>query len=122
MYHEETPEWIPFLRAFGEISIVKTTTNLQAKLTNRGIPGMYLGPADDHKGDTYTFWNPITKDIVESHSAIFLNQTYAEFQKLDKSQIAKQVATITDELNEMFDEDEDVTKEAIEGEYLPNQI
>jgi hypothetical protein len=23
MYHEETPKWIPFLRAFGDIAIVK---------------------------------------------------------------------------------------------------
>jgi hypothetical protein len=55
MYHGETPKWIPFLRAFGEIAIVKTPTKLQAKLTNSGIPGIYLGPAEDHKGDTYTF-------------------------------------------------------------------
>jgi hypothetical protein len=38
MYHEETPKWIPFLRTFGEIAIVKAPTKLQAKLTNRGIP------------------------------------------------------------------------------------
>jgi hypothetical protein len=42
--------------------------------------------------------------------------------KLDKSQIAKQVETIIDELNEMFDEDEDVTKEVIDDDYLPNQM
>jgi hypothetical protein len=60
MYHEETPKWINFLRAFGEIARVKTPAKLQAKLTNRGIPGIYLGPVEDHKGDTYTFWNPIT--------------------------------------------------------------
>jgi hypothetical protein len=51
-----------------------------------------------------------------------LDQTYADFHKLDKSKIAKQVATVTNELNEMFDEDEDVIKEEIESDYLPNQI
>jgi DNA-directed RNA polymerase len=81
-----------------------------------------LGPAKDHKGDTYTFWNTITKHVFESRSTIFLGQTYAEFHKLDKSQIAKQVATITKELNEMFDEDEDVIKEEIGNDYLTNQI
>jgi hypothetical protein len=108
------------LRASGEIAIVKTPAKLQAKLTNRGIPGIYLGPAEDHKGDTYTLWNPITKHVFESRSAIFLDQTYADFHKLDKSQIAKQVASITNELNEMFDEDEDVIKEETENDYLPN--
>jgi hypothetical protein len=51
-----------------------------------------------------------------------LDQTYAEFHKLDKSQFAKQVATITDELNEMFDEDKDVINAEIEDDYLPNQL
>jgi septum formation topological specificity factor MinE len=120
MYHEETPKLINFLKAFGEIAIVKTPAKLQAKLTNRGITGIYLGPAEDHNGDTYTFWDPITKHVFESRSAIFLDQTYAELHKLDKTQIAKQVATITDELNEMFDEDEEVMREDIEDDYFPN--
>jgi hypothetical protein len=93
MYHEETPKWIPCLRAFGDIAIVKTSTKHQAKLTNRGIPDIYLVPAEDHKGDTYTFWNPMTKNVFESCSAIFLEQTYANFHKQDNSQISKQVAT-----------------------------
>jgi hypothetical protein len=79
MYHVETPKWIPFLRALGEIAIVKTPTKLQARLRNRGIPGIYSGPVEDHKGDTYTIWNIITKHVFESHSAILLDQTYVEF-------------------------------------------
>jgi hypothetical protein len=71
MYHAETPRWIPFLRAFGEIYIFKTPTKLQANLTNRGITGIYFGPAEYHKGDTYTFWNPITKHDFEPRLAIF---------------------------------------------------
>jgi hypothetical protein len=66
------------------------------------------------------FGIPSLNTIFESPSAIFLDQPYANFHKLDKSQIAKQVATFTDELNEMFDEDEDVTKEVREDDYLPN--
>jgi hypothetical protein len=81
-----------------------------------------LGPAEDHKGDTYTFWNNITKHVFESLSEIFLEQTYTNIHKLEKLQIAKQVATITDRLNEIFDEDEDVIKEEIEDDYLPNQF
>jgi hypothetical protein len=54
---------------------------------------------------------------------MFLDQTYADFHKIDKLQIPKQVATITNELNEMFDEDEDVIKEEKEdNNYLPDQI
>jgi hypothetical protein len=97
-------------QSFWRDCIVLAPTKHQAKLTNRGIPEIYLGPAEDHKDDTHTFWNPITKHVFESRSAIFLDQTYADFHKLDKSQFAKQVATLTDELNETFDEDEDIIK------------
>jgi hypothetical protein len=55
-----------------------------------------------------TFLYPITKQVIESCSAVFLQQIYAEFHKLGKPQISKQFATITDELNEMFDEYKDV--------------
>jgi hypothetical protein len=36
-YHEdeETPTWIPFLKAFGKIGIVKTPTKLQTKVKKR---------------------------------------------------------------------------------------
>jgi hypothetical protein len=103
MYHEETPTWIPFFRAFGEIVMVKTPSKCHAKLQNRGIPGIYAGPAKDHKCDTYYFWIPITKHVVEPCSAVFLQQTNADFYKLDISQISKNFAIITNELNEMFD-------------------
>jgi hypothetical protein len=51
----------------------------------------------------------------------FLQQTCADFHKLDKSQISKQFSIITDEINEMFDEDEDVTPLDDDGIHLPNQ-
>jgi hypothetical protein len=102
--------------------IVKTATKLQAKLRNRRVPGIFLGPAEDHMGDTYTSWNPITKHAFESRSAIFLLRKYADFHELEKSQITKQFATITDELNELFDEDEDVTPENEAGDHLSNQM
>jgi hypothetical protein len=69
MYHEETPKWIQLLRAFGEIAMVKTTTKLQDKLKNGEIPGIYLGPAEDHRSDTYKFWISITIHVFESRSA-----------------------------------------------------
>jgi hypothetical protein len=80
-----------------------------------------LGPAEGHKGDINSFWNPITKHVVESCSVVFLQQTYDYFQNLVRSQIAKQVAIITDELNEMFDNYEDVTPVDDEGKNLPNK-
>jgi hypothetical protein len=92
---------------------------MQAKLANKGFPAIYLGPSVDHKGDNYVFWNPKTKHSLESHSAVFLQQSYGTFNKLDKSEIATQFAAITDGFTQMYDTDEDVTPDE-EGNNLPN--
>jgi hypothetical protein len=120
MYHGETPTWIPFIKSFEEIAIVKHKINYKLNYII-GDYQAYLGPEYNQKGDTYNFWKPITKHVVKSRSAVFLQQTCAKFHKLDKTQIAKQVAIITDELNEIFDNDEDVTPVDDEGNNLPNQ-
>jgi hypothetical protein len=67
-------------------------------LDHKGFPAIYLGPSEDHKGDTNVFWNPKTKHSLKSHSAVFLQQNYATFNKLDKSEITTQFAAITDKL------------------------
>jgi hypothetical protein len=120
MYHGEMPTWIPFLKSFGELAILKTSNKLQAKFRNRGLPGKYLGPVENHKGDTFNFCNPITKRVVESRSKVFLQQTHSSFHKLDKSQFDKQVASITEDLKGIFYIDEDVTPVDDEGFNLPN--
>jgi hypothetical protein len=74
----------------------------------------------DHKVDTYVFWNPKTKHSLESRSAVFLQQNYGTFNKLNKSEIATQFSAITDELTQMYDTDEDVTPVDEEGNNLPN--
>jgi hypothetical protein len=71
----------------------------------------YLGPAEDHKGDTFQFWNPLTKHSCEYCLAVFLQQSYAEFHKMDCSLIFKKIAEIQNELDEMLDEDNDVIQE-----------
>jgi hypothetical protein len=118
MYHQETPKWLPHLKKFGEIAIVEIPLKIQAELDNCGIQGIYLGPAEDHKGDTYQFWNLLTKHSCESRLAIFLQQSYAEFHKMDRRLIVKNIAEIHNELDEMFHEDEDVIQE----DELGNQI
>jgi hypothetical protein len=81
MYHEETPTWILFLKAFGEIVKIKNPCKLQAKLQNRGKPGIYLDPAQNyHKGDCYSFWNPITKYINESVQQFSYNKPMLLFK------------------------------------------
>jgi hypothetical protein len=120
MYNGQTPEWAEHLHSFGKIAIVKSTTKMKAKLANKDYPAIYLGPSVDNKGDTYVFWNPKTKHSIELRSAVFFQQNYRTFNKLDKSESATQFAAITDELTQMYDTDEDVTPVDNEGDNLPN--
>jgi hypothetical protein len=89
-------------------------------LDNKGFPAIYFGPSVYHKGDIYVFGSPQTKHSLESRSAVFLQQNYGTFNKLEKSEITTQFAAITDELTQMYDTDEDVTPNDEEGNNLPN--
>jgi hypothetical protein len=43
-------KWIPFLKAYGEITIVKTPTKLQAKFYKQGNPRHLFGPCGGSQG------------------------------------------------------------------------
>jgi hypothetical protein len=115
MYYGHTPEWSEHLPSFEKIAIEKSTIKIKAKMANKGTLAIYLGPSVDYKGDTNFFWNPKTKHSLESCSAVFLQQNYGTFNKLDKSQIATRFTAITDELTQIYDTDEDVNPVDEEG-------
>jgi hypothetical protein len=84
MYHGKTPAGAQHLYYFGRMAVAKSTAKIQEILDNKGFPAIYYGPSEDHKRDTYTFWNPKTKHSIESQSAVFLQKNYGDFHKLNK--------------------------------------
>jgi hypothetical protein len=118
LFYGSQPEWKKHLHSFGEIAIFKHHTKIQSKIKNRGFPGFCVGPADDHKGNVYTFWNPITRSSVHSRSAVFPKKNYAEIYQLAKSEIAKQIAGIDEPDMEVYDEDDDTIPEDNDGNHL----
>jgi hypothetical protein len=72
LFYEYNPSWLPHFHSFGEIAIVQNPKKIQAKLKNRGFPAIYLGPDADHKEDVYNFWNPKTRQCIQSHTTDFL--------------------------------------------------
>ena len=68
------------LRQFGEIGIVKIGKDVKGKLSDRGIPVMYLGREKDHAGDTYRLLNIGTKKLIVSRDAIWLNKVYGQYK------------------------------------------
>ena len=74
------------MRQFGEMGVIKTTKKLKGKLTNRGIPVMYLGRAKDHAGDTYRFLNLETELVLISRDVIWLNKVYGDYKGTKESE------------------------------------
>ena len=52
-FYGVTPTLINHLRKFGEIAIVNDSKKIKGKLTNHGIPCMFIGYPDDHSPEVY---------------------------------------------------------------------
>jgi hypothetical protein len=98
MYYGKTPAWAEHLHSFGEMEVVKSTTQIESKLDNKGFPDIYFGPSGHHKGYNYIFCGPLPKQSIESSSAVFLQKTMETSIKWINQNSIK-FAAITDELS-----------------------
>jgi hypothetical protein len=65
------------LRRFGKIAVAKSLTKIKSKLTNKGIPVMFLGYLDVHSTDTYRMLNLSTKRVIQSRNLRWIYPDYA---------------------------------------------
>jgi Reverse transcriptase (RNA-dependent DNA polymerase) len=82
------------LRQFGEMAIIKMGKEVKGKLTDRGIPVMYLGREKDHAGDTFRFLNVATKRVLVSRDAIWLNKVYGLYKGTHRSVLMDTVTVL----------------------------
>jgi hypothetical protein len=59
----KNPEWAGHLKKFGETGTFKTKTDTVPKLHDKGVPCMFVGYAENHKGGVYRMWNPQTRKV-----------------------------------------------------------
>lgn len=86
-FYGVTPTLINHLRTFGEIAIVHDGKKIRGKLTDHGIPCMFIGYPDDHPSDVYQFLNLETHMVIMSRNYIWLNKSYGEYMNLEEVQI-----------------------------------
>ncbi len=55
------PKLVKYLRTFGEARIVKNRKD--GKFDNGGITMLFAGYADDHAGNCYRMYNPVTSGV-----------------------------------------------------------
>jgi len=68
------PWWTKYLRLFGEEEKVKMAIGTAAKLADRGVQCMMVGYAENHDGDVYLMWNPLTECIHVTQDIIWLKR------------------------------------------------
>ena len=69
------------LKIFGEVGVVTTKDKIQAKLTNRGTPCIFVGYAENHSKDVYRMLNLETNSIINSRDIIWLKKMHKDWLK-----------------------------------------
>jgi hypothetical protein len=119
-FYGVTPTLINHLRTFGEIAIVHDGKKIRGKLTNHGIPCMFIGYPDDHSPDVYQFLNLETEMVIMSRNYVWLNKSYGEYRNLEVEIINEPLTTPDLEDYEIVDEP-DVFDVGVYHEN-PNQV
>ncbi len=127
-FYGKTPDWAKYLRTFGEVAIVQdgTKDKIRGKLTNRGMPCIFIGYPEDHAPSVYQFLKLDTQTMILSRNYNWLNQSYGEYKNLDVHYVkirdierSQEISDyqIKDHLDEFeILEDEEIFQEEIYGE------
>ena len=70
------PSFANHLRTWGEAGTVKLKTSTTPKMHTKGTACMFVGYTNDHTGDCYRMWNPITNMVHETRDVLWLNRMY----------------------------------------------
>jgi hypothetical protein len=73
-YGVPLPNFTKYLRTWGEAGIIKTGKD--GKIGGRGVTGMFVCYASNHRGNCYRMWNPNTKKVSETCDIVFLNRMF----------------------------------------------
>ena len=68
MRDSKIPKIVNYLRTFGEAGIVKNGKD--GKVGDRGITMLFVGYADEHAGNCYRMYNPVTSRVSVTQEVI----------------------------------------------------
>ncbi len=110
------PKFVKHLRTFGEAGTVKNGKDGNAG--NRGITMVFVGYADEHAGNCYRMYNPVTSQVNVTRDVIWLGRMYFTTENCEKTKVLPVIAVpIT---NDVTNEDLPVTE--ITKIVLPNSL
>jgi hypothetical protein len=80
----QNPKFANHLRTWGEAGTVTVKEKMAAKVDDRGKTCMMIGYADDHAGDVYRLWTPVTRAVYISRDVTWLNRMFFT-EKVDEA-------------------------------------
>jgi hypothetical protein len=79
-YGQPLLRFTQYLRTWGEAGIIKTGKD--GKTGDRGVTGIFIGYASNHKGGCYRMWNPKTKKVSKTGDMVFFNRMLFKTSKI----------------------------------------
>ena len=111
MFFKEHPKYRKYLRSFGDNAVV---ANHWSKLEQRGKTAMFVGYADDHTGNVYSFIHLKTQHVILTREARWMNIMWKAYMR--KQQHINHGLQTIDEDFESDDEDDE-----IQGDWFNQQ-
>jgi hypothetical protein len=84
------PKFVKYLRTFGEAGIVKNRKD--GKVGNRGITMLFVGYADEHAGNCYRMYNPVTSGVNVTCDVIWSRHMYFTNENCEKTKVLPVIA------------------------------
>ncbi len=102
----EIPKFMKYLRTFGEAGIIKNGKD--GKVGDRGITMVFVGYADEHAGNCYRMYNPMTSRVSVTGDVVWVRLMYFTNENCEKTKVLPVIAVpIT---NDVTNEDVLVTE------------
>ncbi len=111
-FYGSDPAYFPYLRPFGELTVIARVSKIKSKMGDRGFLGLYLGRVPDHTLDTYRFLNLTTNKVLLSRNVKFLNMKYGDHMP---------PVNIANRFNVLYmddDDDDDVSPAPTHGDFI----
>jgi hypothetical protein len=102
----QIPSFVKHLRTFGEAGIMKNMKD--GKVGDRGITMMFVGYAEEHTGNCYRMYNPVTLQICELRDIIWMRRMYFTTENCKKTKALPVIAVLI--TNDVSNEDMKVTE------------
>jgi hypothetical protein len=86
----EIPKFVKYLRTFGKAGVVKNGKD--GKVGERGITMLFVGYADEHAGNCYRMYNPVTSQVSVMQDVIWSGHMYFTNENCEKTKALPVIA------------------------------